>query len=362
MTSGKALPIVALIALTGLWSEPALAKTKLQGEALRQACIGAFGDRDHFDWIPRMGLDNAVAVCRRAIAQFPDDREVRLYHAISRDQFAEHGGTQDDNIYATSVYRELAADGLQVAEYALGTMFDENSGVTAEDALAYMTRARTGEFGASIRCEALETFGFADLDGNGPSYDVAAAESMAHGNYLCAGSLINMIWNGYASASDLPLQLGEYTRSAAVHGDPAAMAMLGLFYAHGTGSTDIDPQLQGQFTARQDAERAGSWLLLGYWGTRSAWSPARYAEFWDHNHLLSPVVVEAMQTMLKTLGYYEGEVDGNFLPATQQALASFEASDIDTLFQSVRAKEKYAPGLGRREAAHIGNAAISAGD
>ena len=145
--SRTALRISAVVVLAGLWSGPTFAKTKLQGEALRHACITAFGDRDHFDWVPRMGLENALQICNSALAQFPDDPEVRLYHAIARDQFAEHGGTQADNVFATSVYRELAEAGLPVAEYALGTMFDEEAGVTTEDALAYMSRARAGEFG-----------------------------------------------------------------------------------------------------------------------------------------------------------------------------------------------------------------------
>lgn len=361
MTSRRLLPAAAIVAVVGLLGSPALAKSKLSAEDAKAACIGAFGDRDHFDWVPRMGLENALLACEWAIAGFPDEPEVRLSQAMARDQNAERGGNQQDNHYATIAYRELAADGVPLAQYALGTMFDENSGVSTADALTVMTRARDGAFGASIRCEALRTFGYSDLDGNGPSYDVAAAESMAHGNYVCAGYLANMFWNGYASADDLPLQVGEYARYAAVHGDPAAMAMLGLFYAYGTGSSEIEPQLQGQFTARQDAERAGYWLLLAYWGTRSAWSTAHHAEFWDDNHLLSPVIVEAMQTGLKALGHYAGDIDGNFLPATQDAIAAFEASDLDAAFQSVRAKEKYAPALGRREMMHIGKAAMSPG-
>lgn len=357
MTSRRLLPVGVLVAIS-LLTTPALAKTKLQGEALRQACITAFGDRDHFDWVPRMGLANAVATCNSALRQFPNDPEVRLYDAVARDQLAERGGSQEDNLHATEVYRQLAGQKHPIAEYALGTMFDESSGVSTADALAYLGRARDGEFGASIRCEALRTFGYADLDGNGPAYDVAAAESMSYGNYVCAGYLANMFWNGYVSASDLPMQVGEYARYAAVHGDPAAMAMLGIFYAYGTGSTEVELQLQDQYTARQDAERAGYWLLLAYWSTSSSWSAARYAEFWDDNHLHSPVVVEAMQTALKELGYYSGAIDGNFLPATEDAIAAFEASDIDAVFQAVRAKEKYAPDLGRRQTIHIGSAAI----
>lgn len=362
MTADRVLRVAALIALAGVWSGPALAKTKLQGESLRQACIGAFGDRDHFSWVPRMGLTNALSVCNAALVQFPDDAEVRLYHAAARDQFAELGGTQDDNLFATGVYRELAAGGVGTAEYALATMFDESSGVSTSDALTTMQRARAGEFGQSIRCEALRTFGQADLDGNGPFYDAAEAQRLSHGNYLCAGFFVNMYWSGYASDDVLLLPLGDYTRYAAVHGDPSAMAMTGLFYAYGTGSTDIDMQLQGQYEARQDAERAGYWLLLARWATRSSMRGTVYADFWEGRHLQSAVIVEAMQTALKALGHYDGEVDGNYLAPTQQALTAFEASDIDAVFQMVRAKEKYDPSLGPREALHIGSAVTAGAD
>lgn len=362
MTAGKVLRVAALVALAGLWSGPALGKSKLQGDALRQACIGAFGDRDHFDWVPRMGLGNALATCSAAIVQFPDDAEVQLYHAVARDQLAERGGTQDDNLFATEVYRELADSGPEMAEYALATMFDESSGVSTSDALATMQRAREGEFGHSIRCEALRSFGQVDLDGNGPFYDVAEAERLAHGNYVCAGFLAGMYWNGYAAASDLTLSVADYARYAAVHGDANAMAMTGLFYAHGTGSTDIDPQLQGQYEARRDAERAGYWLLLAYWATRSSMRPEVHDDFWHGQHLQSAAVVEAMQTALKALGLYENEIDGNFIAPTQLALEMFEGSDIDAVFQAVRAKEKYDPSLGPREALHIGRAAIAGAD
>ena len=361
-TGRRVLRVAALIAVAGLWSGPALAKTKLQDQALRQACIGAFGDRDHFDWVPRMGLANALAACDTAILQFPDDPDVRFYHAVARDQFAERGGTQDDNLFATETYRELADGGLGVAQYALGTMFDESSGVSASDALSYMERARAGEFGQSIRCEALRTFGQADLDGNGAFYDTVAAESMAHGNYVCAGFLTGMYWSGYASANDLPLAIADYARYAAVHGDPNSMAMTGLFYTYGTGSTDIDLQLQGQYEARQDDERAGYWLLLAYWATKSSMRSQVHDDFWQGQHLQSAAVVEAMQTALKELGLYDGEIDGNYIAPTQLALEAFEASDVDAVFQTVRAKEKYDPSLGPREALHIGSAAIAGAD
>ncbi|QQR35371.1 sel1 repeat family protein [Devosia oryziradicis] len=309
-----------------------------------------------------MGLASALSVCGAAVEQFPDDAEVRFYHAVARDQFAERGGTQDDNLFATETYRALADDGLGVAQYALGTMFDESSGVSTGDALSYMERARDGEFGQSIRCEAIRTFGQADLDGNGASYDVAAAEQASRGNYVCAGYLTGMYWSGYAAADDLPLRVADYARYAAVHGDPNSMAMVGLFYTYGTGSTDIDFQLQGQYEARQDAQRAGYWLLLAYWATRSSMRSDVHSDFWEGLHLQSAEVVEAMQTALTALDLYEGDLDGNFLPPTEQALAAFEASDIDAVFQMVRAKEKYDPSLGPREPLRIGSAAIPAGD
>lgn len=361
-TAGRALRLAGLLALIGLLSGPALAKTKLQDEAVRGACIEAFGDRDHFDWVPRMGISAAMSICSRALVQFPDDPDVRFYHAVARDQFAERGGTQEDNLFATAEYRELAEDGMGVAQYALGTMFDENSGVTTADALAYLRRAREGEFGQSIQCEALRTFGQSDLDGNGPSYDVAEAERLAHGNYVCAAYLAGMYWSGYIAADDLALSLADYVRYAAVHGDPNAMAMTGLFYTFGTGSVEIDLQLQGQYTARRDPERAGQWLILAYWATRSSMRENVHTDFWDGQHLQSFSVVEAMQTALKGLGHYDGEIDGNYLTPTKDALAAFEASDLDAVFQALRAKEKYNADLGPREALHIGAAAIAGTD
>jgi hypothetical protein len=361
-TSGKLLATFIAVLVLGSPSAEAKEKDPAQAEATRQACIGAFGDRDHFDWLPRMGLQNALDVCRSAIARFADDAEVRLYYAIARDQFAERGGTQQDNLYATDTYRELAAAGVPLAQYALGTMFDEDAGVSTQDALDYLAQSRNGDFGASIRCEALRTFGYADLDGNGAFYDVAAAESMAHGNYVCAAYLVDMYRTGHVNAQDLPLPLADYARYAAVHGDPAAMALVGLFYAYGTGSMDIDALLQGQYSARQDAEKAGYWLLLAHWATKSSMRPDVHQDFWDHDHLLSPTVMSAIQTALAALGFYEGQPSGTNDQATQDGMAAFEASNFDAVFQAVRAKEKYAGDLGPRVPLHIGDAALAPAD
>lgn len=365
MSFRTVLPVAALAALaTSLTPAGAYAKDKDGGqrEAARLSCIGAFGDHDHFDWVPRMGLENALSACQFAIGWYPDDPELQLYNAIARDQIAERGGTQQDNLYATENYRRLAAGGLQLAEYTLSTMFDEESGVSTEDALATMERARAGEFGTSIRCEALRTFGLVNLDGNGPSYDIAAAEAMAYGNYICAGYLAGMFWNDYATPADLPLPVSDYARYAAVHGDPVAMTMVGLAYAYGGDSAELDPKLRGQFSLRQDAERGGNWLLLAHWGTRSAWRADVHENSWEYGYLQSPPLVTAMQTAMAKLGLYYGAINGSFDEATRVALVAFEASDIDALFQSVRAKEKYDAALGAREAMHIAGAALAAGD
>ena len=363
MTSGSALSLAALVLLV-VSGEPALAKEKdtRDKDAARQSCIGAFGDRDHFDWVPRMGIENALSECQVAIGGFPEDPDVQLYYAIARDQFADLGGTQQDNLYATEVYRRLAAEGVPLAEYALGTMFDEESGVSTEDGLSYMTRARDGEFGVSIGCEALQIFGYSDFDGSGAYYDVAAAESLARGNYVCAAALATMYWSGHATAEQLSLSIADHARYGAVHGDPNSMAMVGLFYAHGTGSTDIDEQLRGQYTARQDAERAGYWLLLAHWGSKSSMRPQTHQDFWRYGHLLSPAVVRSMQTALTALGLYSGPIEGTFGDTTRMALEAFEASDMDAVFQMVRAKEKYDSALGQREPLHIGDAAMAVTD
>ena len=69
-----------------------------------------------------------------------------------------------------------------------------------------------------------------------------------------------------------------------------------------------------------------------------------------------------MQTALTALGLYSGPIEGTFGDTTRMALEAFEASDMDAVFQMVRAKEKYDSALGQREPLHIGDAAMAVTD
>lgn len=358
-----ALPFRVLILSLAL-SAPVVAKDKappvIEGEALVRACVNAFGGEDLFAWTPRMGIGNAVATCESAVALSPDDPEVQFYYAVARDQFAERGGTQADNIYATKVYRKLAGDGFGIAAYALATMFDEDTGISEAEALAILQQATAGEFGPAIQCDTLRTMAFSDIDGSSADFDMATAERSAVGNHVCAGIVANMFWRGQIGQYDLTRPLDAYVRYAAVHGDPLAMAVLGLFYAAGTDSTTIPEPLRGQYTAQLDTERAGYWLLLAYWGTRSVMGQADYDSYWSEQMFVDPVTAGALQAGLKGLGLYTGAVDGAWGEGSAGALEAFMASgEIDALFQRVRGLETIDADLGTMAPMHIEVPAIA---
>lgn len=355
--------IVGVLAVVAVLGAPALAKEKLpvviEGAALDRACINAFGGPEYFSWVPRMGIQNAVSTCERAIAQSPDDPDVQFYNAVARDQFAERGGTQDDNLFATKIYRKLAEGGHELAEYALATMFDEDVGVDESAALATLRQAAAGELDAAVQCDALRSLAFSDIDGD-TEFDMAAAEDAAVGNYVCAGIVANMFWRGQVGQYELTRPLDSYVRYAAVHGDPMVMPVLGLFYAGGTDSTEIPAPLGGQYTAEKDIERAGYWLLLGYWGTQSVMGQAAYDSYWDGQMFVDPVTAEALQAGLKGLGLYSGGVDGVWGEGSASALEAFMASgEIDALFQRMRVLEPMDARLGEMMPTHIDTPAIA---
>ena len=355
--------ICRVLATIVVLSTPALAKDKappvIEGAALDRACINAFGGDEHFSWIPRMGVANAMATCEGAVAQSPDNPDVQFYYAVARDQFAERGGTQDDNIFATKLYRKLAAGGHELANYALATMFDEDVGLSEGEALATLLQAAAGDFGPAIQCETLRSLSFSDIDGAN-DFDMAAAESAAVGNYVCAGVVANMFWRGSVGQYTLSRPLDSYVRYAAVHGDPLVMAVLGLFYAGGTDSTEIPAPLGGQYTAEKDIERAGYWLLLAYWSTQNFFAPADYDAYWSGQMFVDPVTAEALQAGLKGLGLYSGAVDGVWGEGSAGALEAFTASgNIDELFQRVRVLEPMDAALGEMVPAHIDTPAIA---
>ncbi|UJW85822.1 hypothetical protein [Devosia sp. SL43] len=360
--SPKSVLICSILAAAAL-STPALAKDKapvvIEGAALDRACINAFGGQEHFSWTPRMGIQNAVSTCQRAVEQSPDNPDIQFYNAVARDQFAERGGTQDDNLFATKIYRKLAADGHELAEYALATMFDEDVGVSESEALATLQHAAAGELDAAVQCDALRSLAFSDIDGD-TDFDMAAAEDAAKENYVCAGIVANMFWRGQVGQYELTRPLDSYVRYAAVHGDALSMAVLGLFYADGTDSTTIPDPLKGQYTAEMDTERAGYWMLLSYWGTQSVMRQTDYDNYWSGQMFVDPVTAGAMQAGLEGLGLYSGAVDGVWGEGSAGALEAFLTSgQIDELFQGVREAEPMDDALGGMVPTHIDTQAIA---
>jgi hypothetical protein len=351
--------LAAVAAFAGC-ATPAFAKTKgmpdLSGAALDRACINAFGGQENFAWAPRMGLLYAQMICESAAEQSPDNADVQFYNAVARDQWAERGGTQDDNLYATKVYRRLAAQGHDLGSYALATMFDEDTGVTAEDARAMLDRAAEGTYGAGVQCDAMRIRDYSGM----VAFDMAAAEAAAVGNPVCAGVAADVFWRGNVGDYDLARPLDSYVRYAAAHGDFSAMAVLGVFYAGGTGSTTITDILRDQYTAEQDPERAGYWLIIAFWGMQSVMPQADYDSYWYGQMFNDPVTAGALQTGLKALGYYAGPTDGVWNDDSLVALGSFVISGkVDPLFQRVRALEPMDATLGELMPIHVDLPAVS---
>jgi hypothetical protein len=353
-----------ILSLALALSVPAVAKDKgppvIEGAALDRACANAFGRPDEFSWTPRMGIVNAVATCERAMAQSPDNPDVQFGYAVARDQFAERGGEQADNIYATKVYRKLAGEGHALATYALATMFDEDTGITEDQARRILEDAVAGEYGPAVQCDTLRTFAYSSIDNSDAPFDMATAEALAVGSPVCAGVAASMFWRSPVGEYELTGPLDSYVRYAATHGDFMAMAVLGLFYADGTDSTTIPDPLKGEYTAVKDTERAGYWMLLSYWGSSSVMQVDEYDSYWGGQMLVDPLTTGAMQAGLKGLGLLDGPVDGKWGEGSAGALEAFMASgEIDALFQRVRALETIDSELGTLGAAHIDTAAIA---
>lgn len=305
-----------------------------------------------------MGIRNALSVCEEALRNSPKDLDLRFAYAVARDMNAEPWGTPADNFYAVTAYRELVADRHPLASYALGTMHDEDAGVSIAEALSSFATHRASAATDSIHCLVLdEEFLFPELaQGRSRAHLLAEMEQGAGQFLSCSRSIVRAFWSDWTSYTFV-VPLEAHIKSAAVHADVGAMNHLGHLYASGAGNHWVD-ELAPHVTVPKDPERGGYWLILAHYMSRQNFSPA------GQDTLLRIIVADrdysrAAQTALRTLGFYNGSIDGSFGPASRAALDAFVASDLpDALFQRVRAAEIINPMLAPMAPMRIGIAAL----
>ncbi len=330
--------------------------------AVELLCLGAFKNGGEFTWEPPMTISNALAVCEAALREKPESLDLQFYYAVARDVWAQWGGgSPADDYYAVTAYRELAEQGYTMAEYALGTMYDEDAGVTEAEGIAIQARAVAGEFGLAAACQSyLALVAQDDLEAAGLTFEAASFERKARDSAMCSSRILNIV--SYAGpgefATALPME--HYARVGATNGTGWGMYYLGAFYAVGS-SGSYSPAFTGRVTLTRNLERGGMWLLLHYWWSMQRTDLVRTHDEWFGQYYNGDTAL-ALQTALKSLGYYSGTIDGNIGPQSKAALSAFLAADIaDTLFQRIRTEEPTHPLLPRMGDVRLGDAALTMG-
>lgn len=314
-----------------------------------QLCLGSHLVGGDFVWTPPMTVRNAMAVCEAALRSNPSSIELQFGYAVARDTWSVWtDGSPADDFYAVTAYRELAAKGHPLAEYALGTMFDEDGGVSEAEGLDILRRATAGAFGDGPACLSARTLYATDNFAKvGAVLDMADLEQRAQRSYTCSSEISLLAAYGAPGTTSLRLPLDAYTRHGAVHGSETAMNSLGMAYTRGSG------------TVGRDVERGGLWLLISYWADSERYRPSLLSLYWDPKFSVTEDAT-AIQTALRGLGFYSGALDGSIGPASRAALANFVASGtVDALFQRLRNEEPLSPLLPPLLPMHLGDAALA---
>lgn len=327
--------------------------------AVEVLCRSAFMVGGEFHWDPRMTIRNAMAVCEAALREKPDDLDLQFFYAAARDVWAQWGnGTPADDYYAVTAYRALAEKGHALGEYALGTMYDEDAGVTKADGIAISARAINGEFGSGVACQTyISVLAADDLAAAGLTFDAELMAKYSEESVSCSDSVLSALAYVEPAEFQTPLKLEHYARVAAMTGSGWGMYYLGSFYAIGSEGT-YSPIFTGRVSLHRDWERGGRWLLLHYWWSMQRTDrAAKVAEWLPTAFQGEPAM--AIQTALKSLGYYSGGIDGQLGPQSKAALAAFVASGTaDALFQRLRSDEPQHPMLPVPPPVRLGNAAL----
>jgi TPR repeat protein len=217
----------------------------------------------------------------------------------------EHGrGVTKDEAEAARWYRKAAEANQLQAMNNLGVLLRDGRGVTKDEAEAVRWYRKAADAGLAI---AMANLGFMYETGRGLAKDDAEAlkwyRKGAEANSPAAMlNLAIMHQAGRGTAKD-ENEAFRWHRKAAEAGHPSAMRNLSTHYAWGRGVAR-DPATASQWMLK--ALQAGDQFAYKQLETNSG--------AWDNDFR------RELQRRLKEAGVYDGTADGNFGPATKQAL------------------------------------------
>lgn len=327
---------------------------------LDELCRTAYYVEGNFVWRPPMGTVNALAVCEAALRIWPDEPELRFAYAVSRDMNAEQLGSPADNFYALNVYRELAAEGHVLAGYALGTMHDEDAGVSDAEALALFAAYQEQSTSHERDCHVIDEQAFSPQLSAGLTLTdlLMKLEQGSQNSYVCSLSVTKNFLNSLPRyIFSIPYE--AHVKAGAVRGDLLSMRELGFLYANGSNYPWAE-SYKPHVTLAKDPERGGYWFLLAYYLSQYNYGTRFQESLWGRGFFADSNDSSAVQTALRALGFYNGRIDGAFGAQSRAALDAFVNSNMpDQLFQRMRTSETLHPTLPPiQQGLHIGSAAL----
>lgn len=245
----------------------------------------------------------AIAACKEAVANFPD--EPRFVYQLARARYA-----QGEYASANEVFRELAKKDYAIAMVHLGFSFAQGNGLDKDDQKAVEWYQKAADLDNAL---AFNNLGVMYGSGRGVPKELKKSVSFYKkaaelGDIVAMSNLGGLYLTGNGVKKDPKLGVRWISRAAEL-GDRNGYFNLAYSYDNGLGvAKDREQAAEYMLKAlKADLEHARNQMLQN----SSSWS----AEF-----------RRELQRLLKEEGYYSGAIDGAFGPATRAAIEGLMSS------------------------------------
>lgn len=281
----------------------------------------------------KIRLPEAVTACEAAVSEFPGETRLSYQLGRAQDKSGDYGK-------AMASYRKAAEGGHAAAMSNIGSQYKDGEGVPQDYSEALSWYRKAAEKGDAA---AIANIGVLYRDGQGVAQDYTEAmkwyRKAADGGNAEAMISIGLLYgNGNGVQQDYSEAMKWYRR-AANRKNMEAMAKIAVLYENGQGVPQDYKEAMIWYRKAAEGGHGGAMNSIGFLYDEGLGVPrdgleaARYIEMalrkgWQDSldqlkinaNWWSIEFRKALQQRLKDTGFYKGAVDGQFGPATINAI------------------------------------------
>ncbi len=285
--------------------------------------------------------------------------------------YSQGRGVTKDKVEALSWYRKAAANGNSWAEHNLGLMYQHGDGVVQDDveAVRWFRKSvsqgnRAGQNGLGVMYKT----------GRGVSKDDKEAakwykKAADQGDKIAQSNLGSLYESGEGVPKNTSQAISWYRKSAN-QGHPRAIYRLGLFYERGSGVRKDLTKAQEYFRKASNSGEPGAKAALDRVSAlirKQASAEARETQEAKEQQIS---LNKRAQAALRSLGHYDGAIDGALGPKSRTAIRDWQRSrglatsgtlsnkQIDMLAADARAEDERLAELAKQREAEADRLAV----